>query len=386
MAGFVHLHVHSQYSLLDGANRIGELVKTAAGMGMGALALTDHGNLFGAIEFYKAAKEAGIKPILGMEAYISPSTRHDRSMGNPQTASYHMLLLAMNATGWANLIKLSSRSYLEGFYYKPRIDRELLGELNEGLLCATGCLRGEIPAALLAGQRDRAERIAREYMEIFGRDRLFVEVQANGLADQEQVNPELMALAEKLGLGVVGTNDVHFLRREDKKAHEVLTCVSTGKTLAEGGALEYSPELYLKDISEMRGGLVHLGAAADTTVAVAGMCDLRLDFKEHLPVFPTPTGMTPDEYLGRLAREGLRKRFAGKAPPPEYSERLERELKVIAEKGYSSYFLIVWDFVDYARRHGIPAAARGSGGTRRTATAGRGRAGTAGRRGRTGRR
>ncbi|MCY2925845.1 MAG: PHP domain-containing protein, partial [Planctomycetota bacterium] len=215
MDGFVHLHVHSHYSLLDGANRIGELVKTAKGMGMKALALTDHGNLFGAVEFYKAAKDAGIKPILGMEAYISPTTRTDRSMGNIQTASYHMLLLAMNAKGWSNLIKLSSRAYLEGFYYRPRIDRELLGELSEGLICGSACLGGEIPTALLSGQPDKAERIAREYIDIFGRDRFFIEVQVNGLADQEKANPLLMALAAKLGVGVVGTNDVHFLRRSD---------------------------------------------------------------------------------------------------------------------------------------------------------------------------
>ncbi|MEI7835725.1 MAG: DNA polymerase III subunit alpha [Planctomycetota bacterium] len=361
MDGFVHLHVHSHYSLLDGANRIGELVKTAAGMGMKALALTDHGNLFGAVEFYKAAKDAGIKPILGMEAYISPTSRTDRSMGNIQTASYHMLLLAMNAKGWSNLIKLSSRAYLEGFYYRPRIDRELLRELGEGLICGSACLGGEIPSALLSGQPDKAERIAREYIEIFGRERFFIEVQVNGLADQEKVNPLLMALADKLGVGVVGTNDVHFLRRSDKKAHEVLTCISTGKTMADGGAMVYPPELYLKDIAEMRSALAHLGAAADTTLAIADMCDLKLDFQEHLPVFPTPAGTSADEHLAALSRAGLLRRFKGKTPPNEYYERLDRELKVIADKGYSSYFLIVGDFVEYARRNNIPASARGSG-------------------------
>ncbi|MHC4789682.1 MAG: PHP domain-containing protein, partial [Planctomycetota bacterium] len=240
MDGFVHLHVHSHYSLLDGANRIKDLVATARQLGMDALAVTDHGNLFGAVDFYTAATDAGIRPILGLEAYISPTARSDRSMGMKE-ASYHLLLLAMNAVGWRNLKRLSSRSYVEGFYYKPRIDRELLAELHEGLICTTACLGGEVPSALLAGQPERARRVAGEYLEIFGPDRFFIEVQKQGLEDQERVNPLLVELARELGVGLVGTNDVHFLRRDDKQAHEVLTCISTNKLLSEG-ALEYSPE------------------------------------------------------------------------------------------------------------------------------------------------
>ncbi|MHC4982648.1 MAG: DNA polymerase III subunit alpha [Planctomycetota bacterium] len=362
MDEFVHLHVHSHYSLLDGAIRLKELTEAAASQGMKAIALTDHGNLFGAIEFYTAARHAGIKPILGMEAYISPTTRHDRSMGNIQTAAYHLILLAMNKTGWRNLIKLSTRAYLEGFYYRPRIDREILSELGEGLICTTACLGGEVSAALLADKPKRARRIASEYLDIFGRERFFIELQEHNLPEQKQLNPQLIALAEELGVTLVATNDVHFLRREDKPAHEILTCISTGKTLTEGGALEYSPEVYLKSPAEMAAALERLpAAAAANTLKIAEMCHLKLNFStKHLPKFKTPAGKSDDEYLSQLATEGLRRRFGGE-PPGEYAERLNHELNVIADKGYSSYFLIVNDFVQFARRNGIPASPRGSG-------------------------
>ena len=362
MDGFVHLHVHSHYSLLDGAADVKRLVAAAKQSGMKALALTDHGNLFGAVDFYTTATEAGIKPILGLEAYISPTTRQDRSMGQIQTAAYHLLLLAMNETGWGNLMKLSSRAYLEGFYYKPRIDRELLAKLNEGLICTTACLGGEVPTALLQGRDQDARRIAGEYLDIFGPDRFFIEVQKQGVADQDKVNPRLIALAKDLGVGLVGTNDVHFLRREDKPAHEVLTCISTGKTLADGGALVYPEEIYLKSSAEMKEALAEWPEAVANTLKIAEMCDVKLDFtKQFLPHFATPGQQTPDEHLRELAQAGLAGRFEGAAPPKDYTDRLDWELKVIAEKGYSSYFLIVNDFVQFARRNDIPAAPRGSG-------------------------
>jgi DNA polymerase-3 subunit alpha len=362
MDGFVHLHLHSHYSLLDGAIRFDELLSACQMTGMDSLALTDHGNLFGAIEFYTAAVEAGVKPILGMEAYISPTSRTDRSMGNIQTAAYHLILLATNERGWRNLMKLSSRSYLEGFYYRPRVDRELLSGLNEGLICTTACLGGEVPTALLSGQQAKARRIAGEYKDIFGADRFFIEIQNQRLSDQDAVNPHLAALAADLGVGLVGTNDVHFLRREDKPAHEVLTCISTGKTLAEGGAIEYSPELYFKSAAEMRQALAAWPAAADNTLKIAEMCELKLDFSaRYLPAFPTPSGKTEGEYLAELAWEGLRSRFNGRDVPEEYSRRLEWELKVLEDKGYSGYMLIVNDFVQYAHRNNIPATPRGSG-------------------------
>ncbi len=361
MDGFVHLHVHSEYSLLDGANRIGKLVKRAGEMEMGALALTDHGNLFGAIEFYSACRAGGIKPILGMEAYISPTTRFDRSMRNMSEASWHLILLAMNETGWRNLIKLSSRSYLEGFYYRPRIDRELLVELNEGLICTTACISGEVPSALLAGQDEKAERIAREYLDIFGPERFFVEVQNQGLPDQDRVNGQLVELAGRLGVGLVGTNDVHFPTAADKPSHEVLTCISTGKTLADGGAMNYSPQLYLKSPREMREALSDWPEAVDNTLRVAEMCDVELDFSlKHLPRFKTPDGRTPEAYLRQVCEQGLKRRFGDKITD-EHRRRLDHELATIEGKGYCSYVLIVHDFVQYAKDNGIPCGARGSG-------------------------
>ena len=362
MTDFVHLHVHSHYSLLDGANRIEDLLSVAGEHGMDALAITDHGNLFGAADFYNAATEVGIKPILGMEAYISPTTRHDRTMANITKASYHMILLAASDVGWRNLMKLSSRAYLEGFYYRPRIDRELLAEFSEGLICSTACLGGEVPAALLAGQTEQARRIAGEYLDIFGRERFFIEVQNAGLPEQHQVNGPLIELADELGVGVVGTNDVHFLRRSDKPAHQVLTCISTGRTLADPAAMEYSEELYFKSAAEMREALKFCPAAANNTLKIAEMCDVKLDFSvKYLPVFATPEGQSADEFLRESAEAGLRRRFGGAEPPEEYSLRLDRELKVIADKGYSGYFLIVNDFVQFAHRNEIPAAPRGSG-------------------------
>ena len=360
MDGFVHLHLHSHYSLLDGAIRFDDLVSAAGTMGMAAVALTDHGNLFGAVEFHTAAVAAGIKPILGLEAYISPTTRDDRSMGNIQTAAYHLLLLATNDTGWGNLMKLSTRSYLEGFYYRPRVDRQLLSQFNEGLICTTACLGGEVPTALLSGQAAKARRIAGEYKDIFGPERFFIEVQSQGLAEQDAVNPQLAALAEELGVGLVGTNDVHFLRREDKQAHEVLTCISTGKTLAEG-AMEYSPELFFKSPAQMRAALSAWPQAADNTLRIAEMCQAKLVFgKKHLPVFHTPDGQSAKDYLAKIAFEALARKFASR-PGPEYLQRMKRELEVIEGKGYSGYLLIVHDFVQFARGQGIPIGARGSG-------------------------
>ena len=362
MDGFVHLHVHSHYSLLDGGSTLPHLVDRARELGMGALALTDHGNLFGAAEFYSVCKAGGIKPILGMEAYVSPTTRQDRSFGNIQTSNHHLILLAMNETGFRNLVKLSSRGYMEGFYYRPRIDRELLAELNEGLICTSACLSGEIPTALLAGKADQARTIARAYLEIFGRERFFIELQNHGIDDQTRVNPMLVDLAEELDVGLVGANDVHFLTRDHKPSHEVLCCISTGKTVGEGTLGDvYSAEMHLKAPQEMREALGRWPQAADNTLAIAEMCDVQLDFNEtHLPAFETPDDRGADEYLRQLAVDGLHRR-CGPNPPGEYVERLDRELEIIADKGYSPCFLIVNDFVRYAHERNIPAAARGSG-------------------------
>ncbi|MFW6154336.1 MAG: DNA polymerase III subunit alpha [Planctomycetota bacterium] len=362
MDGFVHLHVHSHYSLLDGGSSVEVLIEQAGKLGMEALALTDHGNLFGAIEFYSACKDAGIKPILGMEAYVAPTSRFDRSSGNIAEACYHLLLLAMNETGFRNLMRLSSRAYMEGFYYRPRVDRDLLREFNEGLICTTACLGGEVPTALLGGRADHARRVAGEYLEIFGPDRFFIEIQNQGIDDQARANPLLVEVARELGVGLVGTNDVHFLTRDHKPSHEVLCCISTGKSMAETSIGEaYPPELYLKSPQEMRQALARWPEAADNTLRIAEMCNVELDFTQsHLPRFETPEGLSDDAYLRTLAEEGLRRR-CGEDPPQAYVDRLDRELQVIEDKGYSSYFLIVHDFVRYARENDIPSAPRGSG-------------------------
>ena len=361
MDGFVHLHVHSEYSLLDGAIRVADLPKRAQELGMSAVALTDHGNLFGAVEFFTACKLHKVKPILGLEAYISPTTRRDRSMGSPESAYFHLLLLAMDQTGWTNLMRLSSRSYLEGFYYKPRVDFELLSEFNAGLIATSACLGGQIPSAFLMNQPQNSERLAGQYLDIFGKDRFFIEVQNQGLADQDKVNPMLVALAQRMGIGLVGTNDVHFLRADDKPSHEVLTAISTGKTLADGGALEYSRELYLKSPAEMRAALKDWPEAADNALRIGEMCAVKIDFKTpHLPRFPTPPGVTAEETLRKFCAEGLKWRF-GEGVTDAHRARMEHELKTIEFKKYSSYVLIVHDFVQFARQNGIPCGARGSG-------------------------
>ena len=362
MDGFVHLHVHSHYSLLDGGNRIGDLVNATKEHGSSAIAVTDHGNLFGAAKFYNTANAAGVKPILGIEAYISPTTRTDRSMGNQKTAAYHLVLLAMNNAGWKNLMKLSSRAYMEGFYYKPRIDRELLSECNEGVICMSACLGGEIPQAFMSNKPDQAKKIAGEYLDIFGPERFFIEIQNQGIPEQTAVNPQLVELASELGVGIVGTNDVHFMTRQAKGSHEVLTCISTGKTLADSTSLHYPEELYLKTPQEMREAFKAWPEACDNTLKIAEMCDAHIDFKsQYLPVFDTGNAQTDDEYLHDLAWKGLKDRFEDQEIPKGYPERLTRELQVIADKKYSSYFLIVNDFVQYARANSIPNAPRGSG-------------------------
>ncbi len=362
MDGFVHLHVHSHYSLLDGGNALGPLINQAKKLGMDTLALTDHGNMFGAVEFYSKCKAAGIKPILGIEAYISPTTHTDRSFGNIRDSSFHLILLAQNKTGFSNLVKLSSRAYMEGFYYRPRIDMELLREFNEGLICTSACLGGQIPSALLAGRADHARRVAEQYLEIFGPERFFIELQNQGVDEQAKVNPMLVELAESMGIDLVGTNDVHFLTREHKPSHEILCCISTGKTIQDSTMHDaYPPELYLKSPAEMRDAMKRWPQAADNTLRIAEMCNVDLDFSEsHLPTFDTPDGQGDDEYLRELAYKGLKWR-RGDDPGEEYITRIEWELKVIKDKGYSSYFLIVHDFVQFARRNNIPSAPRGSG-------------------------
>ncbi len=368
LGSFVHLHVHTHYSLLDGANKIPDLVKRAKALGMDSLAITDHGCMFGVVEFFNECKKEGIKPILGMEAYMAPADRRDRTATNGETA-YHLLLLAQNLEGYHNLIKLSSRAYREGFYYKPRIDKEILREHRNGLIATSACLGGEIPSVLQKRDAKSAKQIAETYLEIFGPDRFFIEVQKH-IKEQDAVNPELAELSKKLGIGMVATNDVHFLTKDDHFAHDVLCCISMGRQVSDEGRMKYPTELYLKSPQEMQEALGNFDQAIENTTRIAAMCDLQLDFsKRHSPVYRVPPeklkpnkSKEPDDekYLRQLCEEGLTWRYGTTDIAKEIRDRLDYELSVIAKKHFCSYFLIVWDFCNFARDNGIPVGARGS--------------------------
>ena len=359
---FVHLHVHTHYSLLDGATRIKSVVERAKAEGMPAAAITDHGNLFGAVEFYTAALQAGIKPIIGMEAYLAPRQRTNREakcVGGDH--SYHLLLLAQNLTGYRNLLKLASIGYLEGFYYKPRIDKEVLAEFSDGLICTSTCLGAELPQMLLHRDRKEAKEAAEAYLKIFGPERFFIEVQDHGIPEQEQTNPELFDLAQRLGLGVIVTNDVHYLDPDDVEAHDVLCCIATNSRVADEDRFKFpSDQFYFKSGEEMAGLFPDHPEVLDNTLRIADMCDLELDFsKRWAPVYVPPDEKTDNDYLREQVYEG-----AGEKYDPltdEVRERIDYELQVISSKGFSSYFLICWDLVKYARSRGIPCGARGSG-------------------------
>ncbi len=358
---FVHLHVHSEYSLLDGACRIDDLVAKAVAQGSPALALTDHGNLFGAVEFYRAARAAELKPILGYEAYVAPGRRTEReTIGGAQDAGYHLVLLARNEAGWRNLLALASTAYLDGFYYKPRIDREVLAEHAEGLIGLSACLHGEPPRRLLAGDVEGARASVRRYLDILGPGNFYLELQDHGIEEERQVRPKLIELAREMDVPLVATNDVHYIHAEDTKAHDVLLCINTGKLFSDENRMRYRPrEFHMRSRDEMRERFGDVPEALENTVRIAERCDLELDFsRRHVPVFQTPGDELPEAVLRRLCEEG----FAEKYPdaPDEVRAHLEHELDVIQSKGFSSYFLIVWDLVNYARTRGIPCGPRGS--------------------------
>ena len=372
---FTHLHVHTHYSLLDGACRVDKLVSRAKELGMESLAITDHGCMFGVIEFFNECKKQGIKPILGMEAYMAPGDRREKS----SDSAYHLLLLAQNIDGYRNLLKLSSLAYREGFYRKPRIDKETLRQYQAGLIATSACLGGEIPSAFLRRDAKAARQVAETYIDIFGPDRFFIEVQRH-IPEQDQVNPELADIARRMGLGLVATNDVHFLKKDDHFAHEVLCCISMGRLLTDKNPMPYSPELYLKSPDEMKQVLGDLDGAIDNTMLIAKSCNLDLDFsKKYAPVYRVPreklnaefaikfnadpAAPKPDDeiYLRQLCEEGLVWRYGNTDVAPEVRQRLDYELSVIVKKNFCSYFLIVWDFCNFARDNGIPVGARGSG-------------------------
>ncbi|MEN6424573.1 MAG: DNA polymerase III subunit alpha [Phycisphaerales bacterium] len=357
--GFTHLHLHSQYSLLDGAIQFEPLFERCKKLGMDSVAVTDHGNMFGAVEFYIKAKAAEVKPILGIEAYVAPGSRLDRTKTSISDAAYHLILLAENLTGYQNLLKLASTGYVDGFYYRPRIDKEVLAQFNEGLICSTACIKGEVTAAVAHGDMKAARAAAESFLKIFGPERFFIEIQCHKDEDPN-VRAGCIELANELGVGLVATNDVHFLAADDYEAHNCLTCISTGKLATDPERMVYPPGVYLKSSDEMRAMFPEAPEACDNTLAIAARCNVELDLKtRHAPRFHPPDGSTPEEYLTRLCYEGAKERYS--EVTDRVKERMERELQVIQSKGFSSYFLIVWDFCNYARSQSIPVGARGSG-------------------------
>lgn len=353
MADFVHLHVHSEYSFLDGMCKPAVLAARVRERGMSACALTDHGGLFGAVEFYKACLAEGIKPIIGCEVYVAPEGRFVKKTGPRGEAGYHLVLLVMEAEGYRNLVKLSTKSYLEGFYYKPRVDKDLLAEHSRGLVALSACMQGEVAQHVLAGSRHQAAAAAATYAEIFGKENFFLELQDHGLPEEQRVVRALVELAGDLNLGLVATNDVHYVDAADARAHDVLLCIQTNRKLTDPGRLRFeTDQVYLKSSEEMARLFGGLPEALKTTVEIADRAQFKFDFGHYkLPRVDVPGGMTAGEYLRQLAYEGLRRRYA--APKPEVLERLEYELQVIGQMGMEAYYLIVWDLVRFAQEKGI---------------------------------
>lgn len=362
MTDFVHLHVHTEYSLLDGACRIAKLLERAAELGQKAVAITDHGAMYGAVEFYKAAKKCGIHPIIGCEVYVAPRTRFDKVHGL-DSSPYHLILLCQNETGYRNLIELVSRGFTEGFYSRPRIDRELLKAHAEGLICLSACLAGEVPRRLTAGDYAAALEAGTFFRDLFGRENYFIELQDHGLREQRLILPQLRRLAEELGVGMVATNDCHYLRREDARMQKVLICIQTNHTVDEENEMAFeTEEFYLKSGEEMASLFGTYEGALENTVRIAERCSFDFVFGQYtLPRFTSPTGEENVQYFRRLCWEGLRRHY-GEQPQEALRQRLEYEMSVVEKMGYVDYYLIVFDFINYARQNGIPVGpGRGSG-------------------------
>ena len=362
MSKFVHLHIHSEFSLLDGANRIKDLPVRAKELGMDAMALTDHGVMYGAIDFYKACKKEGIKPIIGCEMYVSPRSRLSKEPGI-DNKYYHLILLAKNNQGYKNLSKLVSLSFIDGYYYKPRIDLEILEKYHEGLICLSGCLAGAVNQALLNGNNEKAEEIALWHKKVFGED-YYIEVQNNGLQEQVLANQKLIQLARKLDIPIVATNDAHYLKKEDAYNHEVLLCIQTGKRMSDVDRMRFdTDELYVKSPEEMSEYFKAFPEAIENTVKIAEKCNVEFEFGHTiLPNYEVPPEYpTHYDFFKKLCDDGIQKRY-GENPSKEILDRAEYEMKIIKEMGYVDYYLIVWDFIFYAKTHDIPVGpGRGSG-------------------------
>ncbi len=370
---FVHLHNHSQFSLLDGASKLEEMVEQAARFEMPAVAITDHGNMFGAIPFFDAAKTRGVKPILGCETYVAPGARTDRTVSGPgRKPYYHLLLLVRDENGYRNLMKLSTAGFLEGFYYRPRIDKEILARYAGGLLATSTCLGGEIPQLILGGKRDQAERVAAEYREIFGAENFFFEIQDQGIPEEKALNEVLVPMARRLKIPLLATNDCHFLRKDDHFAHDVLICIQTGRTVKDADRMRFTQEHYFKSPEEMWTLFRELPEAVENTLLVAERCNLEIAQGGNLlPHFQVPEGTTTEDYFRQVTYRGFEDRIGAlkelerkgklRVPVEEYRGRLESEIEMVIRMGFPGYFLIVWDFIKYARDHGIPVGpGRGS--------------------------
>ncbi len=365
---FAHLHVHTEYSLLDGSNKIKEYVKRVKELGMDSAAITDHGVMYGVIDFYRAAKEAGIKPIIGCEVYVAPNSRFDKELTGGEDRYYHLVLLAENNTGYANLMKIVSRGFTEGYYYKPRVDMEVLTQFHEGIIALSACLAGEVQRYITKGLIDEAKKAAQKYQECFGKGNYFLEMQDHGIPEQRIVNTELMKMSRELSIPLVVTNDVHYTYKEDVDSHDILLCLQTGKKLADEDRMRYEGgQYYVKSEEEIKGLFPYAWEAVENTQQIADRCHVEIEFGvTKLPKYDVPEGYDSWTYLNKLCEDGLAFRYGdGNAPAGStgqtLSERLAYELSVIRTMGYVDYFLIVWDFINYAKEHGIPVGpGRGS--------------------------
>ena len=360
---FTHLHVHTEYSLLDGSSKIKELVSRAKELGMDSLAITDHGVMYGVVDFYRAAKAAGINPVLGCEIYVAPGSRFDREAGNAKESRYHhLVLLAENDIGYANLVKIVSRGFTEGFYYKPRVDYDVLEKYHEGIIALSACLAGSIPSFLRRGLYEEAKQEAYRLQGIFGENNFFLELQDHGIPDQKTVNQGLLRLHQETGIDLVATNDVHYIYDSDVEAHDILLCIQTGKKVSDTDRMRYEGgQYYLKSAEEMEALFPYAKEAIENTHKIAERCHVEIEFGDYkLPHFDVPEGETSESYLRKLCKEGLYKRYP-KEQAEQLEERLNYELDTISTMGFVDYFLIVWDFIKYAKDHGIPVGpGRGS--------------------------
>ncbi len=358
---FAHLHVHTEYSLLDGSNKIKEYVARVKELGMDSAAITDHGVMYGVIDFYKEAKAAGIHPILGCEVYVAPNSRFDREVTHGEDRYYHLVLLAENNQGYQNLMKIVSKGFVDGYYYRPRVDMEVLNTYHEGIIALSACLAGEVQRYLVRGLYDEAKKVAVRYEACFGKGNFFLELQDHGIAEQKTVNAGLLRMSQETGIELVATNDVHYTYAQDWEAHDILLCIQTGKKLSDENRMRYEGgQYFVKSEEEMRALFPYALKALENTQKIADRCRVEIRFGEpKLPHFDVPEGYDAWTYLNKLCHDGLAVRY-----PDTYEalqSRLDYELGVIRNMGYVDYFLIVWDFINFARTHGIPVGpGRGS--------------------------